>query len=73
MGIIDKTRKYRRVIDWVGIVISVAMIFIVTSITTKIILGALAVLSIAFIVFKMDERIERMILRRMVSRGTKTS
>lgn len=64
----DKFKKIRRLIDWLGIVVSAAMVFYVDSIALKVILGATAIISLGFVLFKVDDRLERFIYNRSVKK-----
>lgn len=64
----NKWRKIRQIIDWSGIIISVGFMFYVDSLVLKILLGGGAILSLLFIVFEADKKLERFILTRFSKR-----
>lgn len=63
---IKKIDKYRRVLDWIGIIASFAAVFYVDSMYWKVAFAAFGFAGLFFTLFKMDEKIKNAILRKML-------
>lgn len=65
----ERGRKIRNILDWSGIIISVGFMFYVDSFTLKMFLGGGAILSLLFMFFEADKKLERLILGRFSKKG----